>query len=249
MTVIQPYTELDGELNDEKDCFYYVHMEELHDKFYQGLLNSIDAFVLGSSEVSFQRFRREAERVYVKSRHVTGCKVRFSRARSEFLDEIQDKYALWYSNLEYRPLREVILECKDEGLMKELRDYENLLKAKGKTILYNFKKEQQRNAGLCLKLKAKHETTLATLGRMQEFLVKDLGLRDAMFTGFREGCIELFFRLSPETASISMDRLLSSASLSRFISLGVSRVELSGHWVIDTASGRVTRLKVRLLHH
>ena len=245
MSVIQSYADIDGELMDEKDCFYYVDIEELNDRFYRGLLNSIDAFVLESSEVSFQRFRREAQRVVLQSRHVTGCKVRFSRDRSEFLDEIQDKYALWYSNLEYRPLREVIIGCEDEGLMKELLEYENLLRARGETILYNFKKEQQRNDGLCLKLKAKHETTLSTLVRMQEFLVKDVGLDDAIFTGFREGCIEVFFKLSSETSNISMDHLLSSASLSKLLRLGVSRVELSGHWVIDTASGRVTYLKVR----
>ena len=95
-----------------------------------------------------------------------------------------------------------------------------------------------------IKLKAKHETTLATLMRMQEFLVKDVGLDDAIFTGFREGCIELYFKLSPETASTSMGCLRSSASRSKLLRLGVSKVELSDHWMIDTASGRVSYLKV-----
>ena len=249
MSVILSYADIDGELMDEKDCFYYADIEELNDRFYKVLLDSVDAFVLKSSEESFQRFRREAERVVVKSRDMAGCKVQFSHDRREFLSEIQHRYALWYSNLEYRPLREVIMGCEDEGLLKEMLEYENLLRAKGETILFNCKKEQQRKPDLYLKLKAKHETTLATLVRMQEFLVEDVGLDDAIFIGFREGCIEVFFRLSSETASISMDHLLSSASLSKLLRLGVSRVELSGHWVIDTASGRVTYLKVRLLHH
>ena len=249
MTVIQSHIDIDEELIDERDCFYYVDIMDLDDRFYRGLLKSIDVFVLESSVVSFQRFRREAQRVFLQSRHLTSYKVRFSRDRLEFLDEIQGKYALWDSNLEYRPLREVIMGCEDEGLMKELLEYENLLRAKGETILYHCKKQKEMDSGLYLKLKAKHKTTLATLIRMQEFLVKDVGLDDAIFTGFREGCIELYFRLSPETASISIYRLLSSASLSKLIRLGVSKVELSGNWVIDTATGRVTYFKVRLLHH
>ena len=242
---------LDGALMDEKDCFYYVDIEELDDEFYGDLLRSLDMFVLQSSEASFQCFRREAERVIRHSRHVTGSKARPSAVRHEFLEEIQDKYALWESSLEYRPLREVIMRCGDEGLMKQLQQYENYLRAKGETIIFNCKKQKQLNSGLYLKLKAKHETTLATLMRVQEFLVNDVGLDDALFTGFREGCIELYFRLSPETASFSMDPLLSNTCRSKLIRLGVSRVELSGHWVIDTASGRVTYMKVciTLPHH
>ena len=231
---------------DERDCFYYVDIQELHDEFYGVLLKSVDTFVLKSSDESFQRFRREAERVVRRSRHVQASKARFSHVRIEFLDEIQDKYALWDSNLEYRLLREVIIGCGNEDLMKQLQEYENLLRAKGETIIYHCKKEQQRNIDLYIKLKAKHETTLATLMRMQDFLVNEVGLDDAIFTGFREGCIELYFKLSPETASISMGPLRSNASRLKLLSLGVSKVELSGHWVIDTNSGRVTHLKVSM---
>ena len=230
----------------EKECLYYVDIEELDDAFYGVLLRSIDKFVLESTDASFQCFRREAERVIRHRGHVTNSKVRLSRVRTEFLDEIQDKYALWDSNLEYRSLREVIMRCEDEGLMKQLQQYEDLLRKKSKTIIYNCKKQKQMSSGLYMKLKAKHETTLATLMRVQDFLVKEVGLDDAIFTGFREGCIELYFKLSPETASISMGPLLSGISQSKLLLLGVSNVELSGHWVIDTASGRVTYLKVRI---
>ena len=153
---------------------------------------------------------------------------------------------MWESNLEYRPLRQAILGCEDEDLMKHLQQYENLLRAKGETIIYHCKKEQQRNIDLYLKLKAKQETTLGTLVRMQEFLVKDVGLDDAIFIGFCEGCIELYCRQSPETASIAMVRLHSDMSRLILLRLGVSMVELSGHWAIDTARGRVTYLKVSL---
>ena len=231
---------------DEKDCLYYVDIEELDNAFYGGLLNSIDTFVLETTDSSFQHFRREAERVIRHSQHVTSSKVRLSRVRKEFLDEIQDRYTLWDSNLEYRLLREVIIGCEDEGLMKQLQEYEDLLRAKGETIIYHCKKQKQLNNDLYMKLKAKHETTLATLMRMQDFLVNEVGLDDALFTGFREGCIELYFKLSPETASVSMDPLRSSASRLTLLSLGVSKVELSGHWVIDTNSGRVTHLKVSM---
>ena len=230
----------------EKECLYYVDIEELDDAFYGVLLRSIDKFVLESTDSSFQCFRREVERVIRHRGHVTHSKVRLSRVRTEFLDEIQDKYALWDNNLEYRPLREVIMRCEDEGLMKQLQQYEDLLRAKSRTIIYNCKKQKQMSSGLYMKLKAKHETTLATLMRVQKFLVKEVGLDDAIFTGFREGCIELYFKLSPEKASISMGPLLSDVSRSKLLRLGVSRVELSGHWVIDTASGRVTYSKVRI---
>lgn len=229
---------------EEKDCFYYVDIEELDDAFY-GLLRMIDAFVLESTDACFQRFRREADRVIRHNRHVTSPKVQLSRDRTEFLYEIEHKYALWVSNLEYRSLREVIVKCEDEGLMKQLQQYEDLLRAKGETIIYHCKKQKQQNSGLYMKLKANHETTLATLMRMQKFLVKEVGLDDAIFTGFREGCIELHFQLSQEKESISMDYLLSNGSRSKLLKLGVSKVELSGHWVIDTASGMVTYLKVR----
>ena len=225
-----------------------MHIEELDDEFCRGLLKSIDKFVLGTSEESFRNFKREAERAIRQRGHVIASKIHLSGNREQFLDEIHGKYALWESNLEYRPLRKAIMGCEDEGLMKQLQQYENLLRAKGETIIYHCKKEQQRNIDFCLKLKGKHKTTLATLLRIQEFLVKDVGLDDALFIGFREGCIELFFRLSPDTASIAMDPLCSDASRSRLLKMGVSRVELSGHWVINTASGRVTYLKVRLLH-
>lgn len=221
-----------------------MDIQELDDAFY-GLLRSIDTFVLESTYACFQRFRREAERVIRHNRHVTSSSVQLPRNRAEFLDEIQHKYRLWVSNLEYRSLREVIMKCEDEGLMKQLQQYEDLLRAKGETIIYHCKEQKQMNDGLYMKLKAKHETTLATLVRMQKFLVNEVGLDDAIFTGFREGCIELHFQLSQEKESISMDYLLSNGSRSKLRQLGVSKVELSGHWVIDTASGRVTYLKVR----
>ena len=250
MTFTHLFTVLpDKDLMDEQSCFYYVDVEELSDEFYMVLLKSIDAFVLESPNESFQKFRREAERVVRRSRHVHASKARFSHVRVTFLDEIQD--TLWYSELEYRLLREVIMKCEDEGLMKQLQQYENLLRAKAETIIYHCKKEQQRNNDLYIKLKAKHETTLATLMRMQHFLVNDVGLDDAIFTGFREGCIELYFKLSLEMASISMGPLRSIASRLKLLSLGVSKVELSGLWVIDTANGSVTYLKVSIgvLHH
>ena len=226
----------------EKRCLYYVDIQELNKEFYQVLLKSVDTFVTQSSDEAFQRFRREAERVILNEKHVTVSRVKLSRDRLEFLDQIQD--ALWESNLEYRPLREVIMGCEDEGLMKQLQQYENQLRAKGDEIIYHCKKEQQRNLDLYIKLKAKDETTLGTLRRMQEFLVNDVGLDDAIFAGFQEGCIELYFKLSPQTSSISIGPLLSKASLSKLLRLGVSMVELSGHWMINTASGRITYLKV-----
>lgn len=229
---------------DERSCLHYPHIEKLDDEFCKGLLRSIDTFVLESTNASFQRFRRETERVIRRRRHVTGCKIRLSLDRTEFLDEIQHTYSLWDSNLEYRPLREVIVECEDEGLMKQLQRYENQLRAKGDTILVNCKKERERNLDLYVMLKANHSTTLGTLLKMQKFLVEDVGLDDAIFVGIREGCIELYFQLSPDTASISMVPLRSAVSRSNLLRLGVSTVELSGHWMIDTASGRVTYLKV-----
>ena len=245
MTFTHLFTVLaDKDLMEEENCFYYVDVKELHDEFYEVLLKSIDTFVLESTDASFQCFRREAERVVRRNRHVQASKARFSHVRIEFLDEIQD--TLWDSNLEYRSLREVIMGCEDEGLMKQLQQYENLLRAKGETIIYHCKKEQQRNIDLYIKLKAKHGTTLATLMKMQDFLVNEVGLDDAIFAGFREGCIELYFKLSPETASISMGPLRSIASRLKLLSLGVSKVELSGHWVIDTNSGSVTHLKVSM---
>lgn len=229
-------------LMDEKERLYYPYILELHDEFYEVLLKAIDDFVRESTDASFQCFRREAERVIRRKRHITASKVRLSYVRADFLREIHS--VLWENSLEYRPLREVILGCEDKGLMKKLQQYENLLRAKGETIIYNCKREQQRNLDLYIMLKAKHETTLATLIRVQEFLVNDVGLDDAIFTGFREGCIELYFRLSPETTSISMGCLHSSACRLKLLKLGVSKVELSGHWGMDTASGRVTYLKV-----
>ena len=234
----------DRDLMDEKDCFYYVDIQELHDEFYGVLLKAIDDFVRESTDASFQHFRREAERVIRRNRHVTASKARLSYVRDQFLDEIHD--TLWDNCLEYRPLREVIMRCEDEVLMKQVQQYENLLRAKGETIICQCRNQKQMNSGLYIKLKAKHETTLATLMRMQDFLVNEVGLDDAIFTGFREGCIELYFKLSLETASISMGPLRSSASRLKLLSLGVSKVELSGHWVIDTNSGRVTHLKVSM---
>ena len=227
----------------EKECFYYVDIVELDEAFYE-VLRSIDTFVHSANNASFQRFRREAERVIRHRRHVTSPKVRLSSDRTAFLDEIQYTYALWHSNLEYRPLREVIMSCEDEGLIEQLQQYEDLLRAKGETIIYNCRKEKQKNDGLYMKLKAKHETTLATLLRMQDFLVNKVGLDDAIFTGFREGCIELYFQLPPEQENIPVDYLLSNACQSKFRQWEVSKVELSGHWVIDTASGKITYLKV-----
>ena len=227
----------------EKGCFYYVDIEVLDNAFY-GVLRSVDTFVHEAKDTAFQRFRREAERVIRHRRHVTSPRVRLSRDRAEFLDEIQYKYALWHSNLEYRSLREVIMSCEDEGLIEQLQQYEDLLRGKGETIIYHCKKEKQKNDGLYMKLKAKHETTLATLVRMQDFLVKEVGLDDAIFTGFREGCIELYFQLFPKRENIPVDYLLSNACLSKFRQWEVSKVELSGHWVIDTASGKITYLKV-----
>ena len=237
-----PCTVTNELLMAEKGCFYYVDIQDLDDEFYGCLLKAIDDFVMESADASFQCFRREAESVLRRNRHVTASRVRLSYDRHEFLHEITN--VLWHNSLEYRPLREAIMACEDEGLMKKLQQYESLLRGRGETIIYHCKKEQQRNPDLCIKLKANHETALATLMRMQEFLVNDVGLDDAIFTGFREGCIKLYFKVSPETASISMGRLRSSAARSKIRKLGVSKVELSDHWVIDTASGEVSYLKV-----
>ena len=235
--------DFDADLEMEKDRLYYPYIEELDNVFYR-FLKSLDTFVLKADGTSFQHFRRDAERVIRHRRHVTSPKVRLSHDRTAFLDEIQHKYPLWDSNLEYRSLREVIMSCEDEGLIEQLQQYEDLLRSKGETIIYHCKKEKQMNNGLYMKLKAKHETTLATLVRMQDFLVKDVGLDDAIFTGFREGCIELYFQLSPERENIPVDYLLSNACQSKFRQWEVSKVELSGHWVIDTASGKIIYLKV-----
>ena len=114
MTFTHLFTVLtDKDLMNEENCFYYVDVKELDDEFYKVLLKSIDTFVLESTDESFQRFRREAERVVRHNRHVQASKVRLSRVRMEFLDEIQD--TLWDSSLEYRSLREVIMRCEDEG--------------------------------------------------------------------------------------------------------------------------------------
>lgn len=217
-----------------------MYIEDLDDAFYQ-LLRSIDNFVHNSPNSAFQCFRRESERVIRHSLHVNS-KVQLSPDRTEFLEEIQ--HALWHNYLEYQPLREVIMRCEDASLKQQLQKYENQLRAMGNTIIYKCKKERRENPDLYMKLKAEHETTLATLMKMQTFLVKDIGLRDAIFTGFREGCIELYFKLSPETATVSMGSLRSDASRSKLLRLGVSKVELSDHWVIDTASGEVSYLKV-----
>ena len=236
-------TGLDMYLAAEKQYCYYVYIRQLDEEF-SILLQSVYTFALEAADASFLRFRNEAKRVIRHTRHVTGCKVQISFDRVPFLEEIENKYALWENNLEYRPLREVIVKCQDEGLVQQLLRYESLLQEKGESIIYDCKRLKEVNNGLYLKLKARHETTLATLMRVQEFLVNDVGLDDATFTGFGDGCIELYFRLSPVTAGIANGFRRLFASRITLIRLGISRVELSGHWVLDTASGRVTYLKV-----
>ena len=86
---------LDKEIMAEKECLYYPQIEELEEKFYGGLLKSLDTFILESTDAAFQCFRRETERVIRHSQHVTASKARPSEVRIKFLGEIQDKYALW----------------------------------------------------------------------------------------------------------------------------------------------------------
>ena len=227
---------------------YYPLIESLHDAFYEGVIIPFESFVVKSTNVEFQRLMRICEKVIRRKEHPIACKVRLPTERLQFLHELQHEYGLWKDALEYQLLREVIMEFHNEGLTLRLEQYEVLLREKGSTILMQCRREFRECPDLCLKLKADHNTALSTLRRLKTFLVNDVGLKDASFAGFREGCIELFFRISSESASTALEPLRSHAFQSKLLSMGVNRVTLSGHWVINTNTGHVDFLQVCNLH-
>ena len=184
------------------------------------------------------------EQVIRGKEHPIAAKVYLPSQRVQFLDELHCKYGLWKNVLEYQLLREVVMEFREEGLIQHLKQYEILLREKGNTVLVQCQREFRRCPDLCLQLKANHNTALGTLCRLKSFLVNDVGLKDTSFAGFREGCIELFFQISSESASTALDPLCSRAFRSKLLSMGVRKVTLSHHWVISTATGHVNFLQV-----
>ena len=232
----------------EKGLLYYPLIKSLHKAFYKRLIIPFDEFVMDCTDVDFQRLRRVCEQVIRGEEHPIACKIHLPTQRKQFLDDLQHTYGLWKDALEYRLLREVIMEFQDEDMTLRLKQYEVLLRENGNTILMECQREIRRCPDLCLELKAEHNTALSTLRRLKSFLVNDVGLKDASFAGFREGCIELFFRISSESASTALEPLRSHAFQSKLLSMGVNRVTLSGHWVIDTDTGRVVFLQVCNLH-
>lgn len=229
---------------EEKKLLYYPMIESLHDAFYSGVIISFETFVMKSTDVGFQRLKRVCEQVIRRKEHAIACKVRLPSQREQFLDELHHKYGLWKDALEYQLLREVVMEIQEEGLTQQLEQYEILLREKGNTVLMQCQREFRRCPDLCLQLKANHNTALGTLRRLKSFLVNDVGLKDTSFAGFREGCIELFFQISSESASTALDPLCLRAFRSTLLSMGVRKVTLSHHWVISTATGHVTFLQV-----
>ena len=240
--------EYEKDAMNEKTMLYYPLIESLHDAFYEEVIIPFESFVLESTDVEFQRFMRICEKVIRRREHPIACKVRLPTQRLQFLHDLQHKYGLWKDALEYQLLREVIREFHDEGLTLKLKQYEVLLREKGNTILMQCQREFRKCPDLCLKLKADHNTALSTLRRLKSFLVNDVGLKDASFAGFREGCIELFFQISSESASTALEPLSSHAFRSKLHSMGVRRVTLSGHWVINPDTGHVVFLQVCNLH-
>ena len=232
----------------EKGLLYYPLIKSLHKAFYKTLIIPFVEFVMDCADVDFQRLRCVCEQVIREEEHPIACKIHLPTQRSEFLHDLQHKYGLWKNTLDYQLLREVIMEFQDESLTLRLEQYEVLLREKGNTILMECQREIRRCPDLCLELKAEHNTALSTLRRLKSFLVHDVGLKDASFAGFREGCIELFFQMSSESASTALDPLCSHAFRSKLLSLGVRRVTLSGHWVIKTDTGHVVFLQVCNLH-
>lgn len=226
---------------------YYPLIEALHDAFYEGVIIPFESFVIEATDVKFQRLIRICEKVIRRNEHPIACKVCLPTERLQFLHDLQHKYSLWKDALEYRLVREVIMELHDESLTLRLEQYEALLREKGNTILIQCQREFRRCPDLCLKLKADHNTALSTLRRLKSFLVNDVGLKDTSFAGFKEGCIELFFQISSESASTALEPLCSHAFRSKLLSMGVRRVTLSGHWVINTHTGHVF-LQVCNLH-
>ena len=228
----------------EKGMLYYPLIESLLDSFYDTVIIPFEAFVMGSTDAEFQRLMRRCEKVIRRKEHLIACKVHLHTQRQQFLHDLQHKYGLWKDALEYQLLREVIMELRDKSLTLRLEQYEVLLREKGNTILMQCQREFRKCPDLCLKLKADHNTALATLCRLKSFLVNDVGLTDTSFAGFREGCIELFFRISSESASTALDPLCSHAFRSKLLSMGVRRVTLSDHWVISIDTGHVIFLQV-----
>ena len=227
---------------------YYPFIEPLHDAFYEGVIIPFELFVMEASDVEFQRLMRRCEKVIRRKEHPIACKVCLPTQRQQFLHDLQHRYGLWNDALEYQLLREVITEFHDEGLTLRLEQYEVLLREEGNTILMQCRREFRKRPDLCLELKANHNTALSTLHRLKSFLVNDVGLKDTSFAGFREGCIELFFQIISESASTALEPLCSHAFRSKLLSMGVNRVTLSGHWVIDTDTGHVVFLQVCNLH-
>lgn len=225
---------------------HYPKIVSLHKKFYQGVLQSIDTFLMGCTDTEFQRFRRVCEQVIRLRNHVIAYQAPLPNQRQQFLDDVQHRHGLWKDALEYQPLRDVILEFGNKSLRQSLEEYEDLLRVKGNTALLDCQRESKKCPETYLKLKAKHNTTLATLLRLKTFLVEDVGLDDASFAGFREGCVELFFEMSPESASSARDQLQLQEFRSKLLSLGVKRVKFEGLWVIttDMCSGNVTYIQV-----
>ena len=233
---------------EEKNLLYYPSIELLHDAFYEGVIIPFESFVLESTDVEYQRLMRRCEKVIRRKEHLIACEVHLPIQRQQFLRDLQHRYGLWKDALEYQLLREVITELHNESLILRLKQYEVLLHEKGNTILMQCQREFRKCPDLCLKLKAGHKTALSTLCRLKSFLVNDVGLDDTSFAGFREGCIELFFRISSESASTALEPLCSHAFRSKLLSMGVRRVTLSGHWVINTDTGHVDFLQVCNLH-
>ena len=232
----------------EKGLLYYPLIKSLHKAFYKRLIIPFEVFVMDCTDVDFQRLRRVCEQVIRGEEHPIACKIHLPTQREQFLDDLQHIYGLWKDALEYRLLREVIMEFQDEDMTLRLKQYEVLLRENGNTILMECQLEIRRCPDLCLELKAEHNTALSTLHRLKSFLVNDVGLKDTSFAGFREGCIELFFQSSIESASTALDPLCSHAFRTKLLSMGVRRVTLSGHWVINTDTGHVDFLQVCNLH-
>ena len=168
---------------------------------------------------------------------------------SSAADELMSAlYQYWdFLNFEFAQL---VVKClEDERLQKEMRSYEEHVQAKVVATLQECKKRDihPEPPPNCVSLSITvnvdpHSYSLHRILQMKDFLVHQIGLDMALFAGWMNGSIKLYFYIG--AGDIAVAELVSNKHLEELQSLQVTKLEVFDRFCLDVLSGESVKVSI-----
>ena len=163
----------------------------------------------------------------------------------ESADKLVDFLRMRWDELNIRVMRSVVGHLKVETLAKQMKDYEEKLSKEIISFLSECKKRK-----VAYKKDACHssvaitidgtpdEVSLARILQLQDFFVMKLGLREALFKGFKTGSTILFFSI-PEDFVWCLPTCLHPSNLPQLEEWKVVSLSVEEAFTVDIVESRV----------